>query len=254
MTLEFFPNHPFLIGGLVAFALLLFSWRAVLWVFGIIIVPDDSIGTVTKKFVLFGSHRNLPDGQIVALEGEAGYQADTLSPGLHMGLWPWQYEIDLIKFIFIPQGKIGVVQACDGRPLPSGRIIARDIDCNVFQDARAFLKNGGERGPQMKVVPPGTYRLQLSVTAPVQRNGGTLHAPVASVEQEITVPPRAPGEADEPMDVGVLELKEIPKANRLSGWKWGLSNRCRSSVAGSVWRKTPVSTFARRRSSSSPAG
>ena len=159
MTLEFFPNHPFLIGGLVAFALLLFSWRAVLWVFGIIIVPDDSIGTVTKKFVLFGSHRNLPDGQIVALEGEAGYQADTLSPGLHMGLWPWQYEIDLIKFIFIPQGKIGVVQACDGRPLPSGRIIARDIDCNVFQDARAFLKNGGERGPQMKVVPPGTYRI-----------------------------------------------------------------------------------------------
>ena len=31
---------------------------------------DVSIGTVTKKFVIFGSHRNLPDGQII--EGDCG--------------------------------------------------------------------------------------------------------------------------------------------------------------------------------------
>ena len=152
-------GHPYIIGGFVAVIVLIFFWKAFLWLFGIIIVPDDSIGTVTKKFVIFGSHRNLPDGQIVALEGEAGYQADTLSPGLHMGLWPWQYDIELIKFTLIPQGKIGVVQACDGKPLPSGRVIARDIDCNYFQDARAFLKSSGERGPQMKVIPPGTFRI-----------------------------------------------------------------------------------------------
>jgi len=142
--------------GLVAVAIF---WKAFLWLFGVIIVSDDSLGTVTKKFVIFGANSNLPDGQIVALEGEAGYQADTLSPGLHMGLWPWQYTIELIKFTVIPQGKIGIVQACDGKPLPSGRIIARDVDCNFFQDARVFLKDGGERGPQMKVVPPGTYRI-----------------------------------------------------------------------------------------------
>lgn len=122
-------------------------------------MPDDSIGTVTKKFVIFGNDRTLPDGQIVALKGEAGYQADTLSPGLHMGLWPWQYDIAIVKFTTVPQGKIGVVQSCDGRPLPSGRIIARDIDCDYFQDARAFLTSGGERGPQMKVIPPGSYRI-----------------------------------------------------------------------------------------------
>lgn len=152
-------NNPGLVGGFAALLFAVFFWKTVLWFFGIIIVPDDSIGTVTKKFVIFGANSNLPDGQIVALQGEAGYQADSLSPGLHMGLWPWQYAIDLIKFIVIPQGKIGVVQACDGKPLPSGRIIARDVDCNFFQDARTFLSDGGERGPQMKVVPPGTYRI-----------------------------------------------------------------------------------------------
>ena len=134
-------------------------WKAFLWLFGVIIVPDDSLGTVTKKFVIFGPNSKLPDGQIVALQGEAGYQADTLSPGLHMGLWPWQYSIDLIKFTIVPQGQIGVVQACDGVPLPSGRVIARDVDCNFFQDARVFLTSSGERGPQMKVIPPGAYRI-----------------------------------------------------------------------------------------------
>ncbi len=134
-------------------------WRKVLWLFGVIIVPDDSIGTVTKKFVIFGANSKLPNGQIVALQGEAGYQADSLAPGLHMGLWPWQYAIDLIPFEVVPQGKVGVVQACDGKPLPSGRVIARDVDCDYFQDSRAFLQGGGERGPQMKVIPPGTYRI-----------------------------------------------------------------------------------------------
>lgn len=152
-------NHAGLIAGLVGLILAVVFWRAVLWLFGVIIVSDDSLGSVTKKFVIFGANSKLPDGQIVALEGEAGYQADTLSPGLHLGLWPWQYTIDLIKFTVIPQGKIGVVQACDGKPLPSGRIIARDVDCNYYQDARVFLKGGGERGPQMKVIPPGAYRI-----------------------------------------------------------------------------------------------
>ncbi len=150
------------LGTIVAIVLLIAAtvyWRAFLWLLGVIIVPDDSIGTVTKKFVIFGTTRNMADGQIIALEGEAGYQADSLAPGLHVGLWPWQYTIELIKFAVIPQGKIGVVQACDGRPLPSGRVIARDVECNFFQDARAFLKGGGERGPQMKVIPPGTFRI-----------------------------------------------------------------------------------------------
>lgn len=157
--MDYVFSHPWVIGGIVLLVIAIFSWKRLLWVFGIIIVADDSIGAVTKKFVIFGANRNLPDGQIIALEGEAGYQADTLSPGLHMGLWPWQYAIELVKFMTIPQGSIGVVQACDGKPLPSGRIIARDVDCNFFQDARTFLNSAGERGPQMKVIPPGSYRI-----------------------------------------------------------------------------------------------
>ncbi|MGZ6398911.1 MAG: SPFH domain-containing protein [Bdellovibrio sp.] len=134
-----------------------FKW--ILWLFGVIFIPDDSIGVVTKRFVLLGSQRNLPDGRIIALNGEAGYQADTLPPGMHVALWPWQYKVDLVKFFVVPPDKIGLVESCDGNPLPNGRIIATKVQCDNFQDARAFLKNGGERGPQMTVIPPGTYRI-----------------------------------------------------------------------------------------------
>jgi uncharacterized membrane protein YqiK len=139
--------------------LLVACHRLALWLFGVIIVPDDSVGIVTKKFVIFGANRTLPDGRIVALNGEAGYQADSLSPGLHVGLWPWQYSVDLVRFLTVPQGRVGTVEACDGQPLGSGRIVAKRVECDSFQDARRFLAGGGERGPQMTVIPPGTYRI-----------------------------------------------------------------------------------------------
>ena len=47
--------------------------------FGMIIIPENKIGLVTKRWALFGTKKRLPDGKIIALEGEAGYQADTLA-------------------------------------------------------------------------------------------------------------------------------------------------------------------------------
>jgi uncharacterized membrane protein YqiK len=156
--LDLWFAHPKLIIA-ISLILLALAHRQILWFFGVILVPDDSVGVVTKKFALFGKHRGLPDGSIIALQGEAGYQADTLTPGLHFGLWPAQFRVELVKFLTIPPGKVGCVEACDGKPLPTGRIIARQVPCDSFQDARAFLGNGGERGPQMALIGPGTYRI-----------------------------------------------------------------------------------------------
>src|SRR5215471_20437899 len=150
--MDVLQDHWQSIVSVIAVLFLLLTYKFFLWLLGVIVVPDDSVGVVTKKFVLFGAHRNLPDGRIIALNGEAGFQADTLPPGLHFGLWPWQFTVELVKFFTVPQGKIGVVESCDGAPLPSGRIIAQQVNCDAFQDARAFLQNGGQRGPQMEVI------------------------------------------------------------------------------------------------------
>ncbi|PTT03694.1 band 7 protein [Flavobacterium sp. HMWF030] len=127
--------------------------------FGMVMVPEDKIGLVTKKFVLFGADRSLPDGRIIATKGEAGYQAQTLAPGLYWGMWIWQYSIDMTGFTIIPEGKIGLVLSKDGQEIPTGRILARRIESDNFQDATAFLNNGGQKGRQTAFITTGSYRI-----------------------------------------------------------------------------------------------
>ena len=151
-------------GGVVVLAVLsLVAYRTVLRLVGIVIVPEDSVGIVTKKFVLFGANKTLPDGRIIALRGEAGVQADTLAPGLHWWLWPWQYATVLQKFVFLPEGAIGIVEAKDGAPIAVGRVLGKRVSCDSYQNARAFLAAGGERGPQLAVIPPGSYRINTAL-------------------------------------------------------------------------------------------
>ena len=103
-------------------------------------VPEDSIGIVNKKWVLLGRNRTLPDGAIIALKGEAGLQADTLAPGIHFWLWPWQYIIKLQKFITVERNQIATVEARDGKPLSGGRVLARTVECKSFPGCTCLLK------------------------------------------------------------------------------------------------------------------
>jgi uncharacterized membrane protein YqiK len=72
---------------------------------------------------------------------------------------PLLFSVTLAEALVVPQGKIAIVEARDGRPLPGGRVIARQVACDSFQDGEAFMAQGGERGPQMTVIPPGSYRI-----------------------------------------------------------------------------------------------
>ncbi len=146
-----------------AIALTLIYYKHVLRFFGIILIPEDAVGIVNKKFVLLGVHKTLPDGRIVALLGEAGYQADALAPGVHFWYWPWQYAIEITKFVTIPQGKVGIVEAKDGAPIPVGRVLGQAVECDSFQDARKFLESGGQRGPQLAIIPPGVFRINTAL-------------------------------------------------------------------------------------------
>jgi len=151
-------------GWILVVLLVAVFYKIVLRVFfGTVIVSQDEIGIVNKKWVLFGKNRTLPDGAIIALNGEAGLQADTLAPGIHFGLWVWQYTIYKAPFTTIDRGHIGIVEARDGHALSGGRVLAKTVECNSFQDARVFLLKGGERGPQISIIPPGTYRINSAL-------------------------------------------------------------------------------------------
>lgn len=146
-----------LIVGIPLFLLLFYKFILRVF-FGLVIVPEDRIGLVTKKFVLFGQ-QELPEGRIIATKGEAGFQAQTLPPGVYFWKWIWQYSITFQPFIIVPTGKIGLILAKDGAELETGRILGRKVECDSFQDAEAFLANGGRKGRQTAIIAPGSYRI-----------------------------------------------------------------------------------------------
>lgn len=39
------------------------------------------------------------------------------------------------------------------------RLLGKPVDCDKFQDGRAFLENNGQKGPQAAFLTPGSYRI-----------------------------------------------------------------------------------------------
>src|SRR6185369_9159799 len=117
-------------------------------------IPNDRVGIVEKLWSPKGSVKQ----GIIALEGEAGFQPELLRGGWHV-MTPFQYRLHKMPLVTIPQGKIGYVFARDGQPLPPTQTLASNVTANDFQDVAAFLRSGGQRGPQRKILREGTYAL-----------------------------------------------------------------------------------------------
>ncbi len=121
----------------------------------IVVIGGSQIGLVERKY--FG--HPLPPDRVIAQKGEIGLQAATLGPGIHL-FFPYLYRVTKQSFIVIPEDGIGLVESVDGRPVGAGHIFGRSVTGhNFFQDGEAFLQNDGQKGPQVDVVPPGTYRI-----------------------------------------------------------------------------------------------
>jgi uncharacterized membrane protein YqiK len=177
----FGPEH---IAGLVALVVLplLALWLTTRH------IPNQQVGVVEK---LWSRHGSVPEGRIIALDGEAGYQADLLRGGLHFGLWRWQYRVHKLNLVTIPQGQIGYVYARDGDPLPPSQTLARVAPCNNFQDARAFLgetasgdsRPTGQRGRQRGVLREGVYAINPALFVVITEDA-VYHLPRLLDERE----------------------------------------------------------------------
>jgi len=120
-----------------------------------VIVGGSEIAVLERKY--FG--KSMPQGRVVAMANEIGIQARTLGPGLHF-LIPFLYRSKKYSFMNISENEVGLVESIDGEPMQPGSIFAKVVEGhNSFQDAESFLKTGGEKGPQISILPPGTYRI-----------------------------------------------------------------------------------------------
>ncbi len=118
-------------------------------------IGGTEVGILERRY--FG--RGLPEGRVIALSGEVGIQAGVLAPGLHV-LIPFLFKVRKAPMIAIGEDEVGIIESIDGRPLDPGRIFARRVPTHdSFQDGAGFLRNGGQKGTQIDVLPPGQYRI-----------------------------------------------------------------------------------------------
>jgi uncharacterized membrane protein YqiK len=133
----------------LAFIVLVTVWKS------IVLVRGTEIAVVERRY--FG--RKMPQGRVIAQANEIGIQARTLAPGLHF-LIPYVYRAMKYPFTVIAENEVGIVESIDGDPIPPGKIFATVVEGHsAFQDGELFLRNGGQKGPQIAILPPGTYRI-----------------------------------------------------------------------------------------------
>jgi hypothetical protein len=124
-------------------------------------VPVGKVGHLFRIYAGGG----LTGGRIVAVNGENGPQAEVLPPGFHLRpLVNIFYDVDTDTYdeVAIEQNTVGVLSAKDGASLRAGQAFADPFPAETgydMLDAETFLKNGGQRGPQVTVLTPGKYRL-----------------------------------------------------------------------------------------------
>ena len=71
------------LGGTLVIAAIA-SWLSVRY------IPHTRVGVIEK---LWASQGSVTEGRIIAMQGEAGYQAEVLRGGIHFGYWRWQYRV-----------------------------------------------------------------------------------------------------------------------------------------------------------------
>ncbi len=149
--IDYIFQHP----GMVALYAVGFILFLIILTNMIVNVGGTQIAVLERRW--FG--KKMPSGRVVAMADEVGVQARTLGPGLHL-LIPFLYKATKVPFTVITEDQVGIIESIDGDAIPPGKIFAKVVSGHdSFQDGEAFLHNGGEKGPQIEILPPGNYRI-----------------------------------------------------------------------------------------------
>lgn len=141
-------------------------------------IPNDRVGIVER---LWGAP-SLTRG-LIALNGEVGFQPHVLRGGLHY-FFPFQYRVHKVDLVTIPQGELGYIFARDGHELVDGQTLGAIVDTGI-EDASAFLKAGGQKGPQRMILREGTHAINVAQFAII--TASRVHGLLFSDEEKNTV-------------------------------------------------------------------
>ena len=162
---------------------------------------------------------------------------------------PGKYRINTALFkvenhpvTIIPGGTVGLVSAMDGARIPDGRLLANKVEGHSnFEKGDTFMSAGGEKGRQIDVLMPGTYRINTAlfeVSAPVAwTNVGPDEVGIVIVQEGKPILDPTKIAADE-IDLGLHNNFQNPSAFLAAGGQKGLQIpvlRSRGNYAINPW-------------------
>jgi hypothetical protein len=177
--------------------------------------PTD-VGLVLKRV----SFKKLKGDNPIAFRGEAGYQADLLRAGLWFKFWPI-YKVTRHPMVQVPAGEIGVVIAQVGQSLAEGQKsgIYKPV-FGDFSDVRAFVENGGQKGPQRPTLRPGSV-LAINPAAFLVRTASAMYGLPISKEalekvralpsdrfKQVVIRPQVIVGSSEQQEIGALHVHD----------------------------------------------
>jgi hypothetical protein len=177
--------------------------------------PTD-VGLVLKRV----SFKKLKGDDPIAFRGEAGFQADLLRAGLWFKLWPI-YKVTRYPMVQVPAGEIGVVIAQVGQSLAEGQKsgVYKPV-FGDFSDVRAFVENGGQKGPQRPTLRPGSV-LAINPAAFLVRTASAMYGLPISKEalekvralpserfKQVVIRPQVVVGSSEQQEIGALHVHD----------------------------------------------
>src|SRR5438093_13426309 len=96
MAVLFAEELPPGVIGVLYFLLVFLGIILLCELIGLRYIPNSRVGIVEKLWSFIGS---VEEGRIIALNGEAGYQADLLRGGVHFGFWRIPYRIHTVAVV-----------------------------------------------------------------------------------------------------------------------------------------------------------
>jgi regulator of protease activity HflC (stomatin/prohibitin superfamily) len=143
------------------------------------------------------SHDNFQNGQRFLIDGgQKGPQIDVLLPGRYR-INTNLFQVQDCSATIVPTKRVGIVTAKDGDALPPTEYVARLVAGHrEFQNAAAFLEAGGQRGPQLGFLRPGTYYLNplmfdVALDTVVEVERGNVAVIVSNVGLDPTDAPKS---------------------------------------------------------------
>ncbi|HBA60686.1 MAG TPA: hypothetical protein DCZ92_07680 [Elusimicrobia bacterium] len=136
---------------------------------GVPVEPGKIFGPVTEGHDLF------QEGELfLRNNGSKGPQVQILPPGLYR-INPYLFKVLKTPLIRIPNNQIGIVVATDGQPIAPGRLLGKKVEGhNNFQNGQGFLEKGGQKGPQIDILLPGSYRVNSKLFNVVLREATVI--------------------------------------------------------------------------------